>query len=38
MVLAKGDVKELKREVRRYKNMGEVFDEGWLSPKAKVNE
>jgi hypothetical protein len=39
MVLAKGDVKELKREeVCGYKHMGEVFDEGWLSPKAKVNE
>jgi hypothetical protein len=35
MVLTKGDVKELKREVRGFKNMGEVFDEGWLSPKPK---
>jgi hypothetical protein len=38
IVLSKGDVKELKREVRGFKNMGEVFDEGWLLPKAEVNE
>ena len=38
VVLAKDDVKELKREVRGFKNMGEVFDEGWLSPGSEANE
>jgi hypothetical protein len=37
IVLSKGDVKELKREVHGFKGMGEVFDGGWLLPKSEVN-
>ena len=36
-VLTNGDVKELKREVRGFKQMDEVFDPGWLSPESEVN-
>jgi hypothetical protein len=37
IVLSKGDVKELKREVRGFKQMDEVFDGGWMLPKSEVN-
>jgi hypothetical protein len=37
IVLSKGDVKELKSEVRGFKGIGKVFDEGWLLPKSEVN-
>ncbi len=37
IVLTNGDVKELKREVRGFKQMDEVFDPGWLSPESEVN-
>jgi hypothetical protein len=31
------DAKDLKREVRGFKGMDEVFGTGWLSPKSEVN-
>jgi hypothetical protein len=37
IVLTKTDVKDLKREVRGFKGMDEVFGAGWLSPKSEVN-
>jgi hypothetical protein len=36
-VLTETDVKDLKREVKSYKGMGEVFAKGWLSPQSEVN-
>jgi hypothetical protein len=36
-VLTETDVKDLKREVRGYKGMDEVFAKGWLSPQSEVN-
>jgi hypothetical protein len=36
-VLTETDVKDLKREVKTYKGMSEVFAKGWLSPQSEVN-
>jgi hypothetical protein len=37
IVLTETDVKDLKREVRGFKGMDEVFGAGWLSPESEVN-
>ena len=37
IVLTETDVKDLKREVRGFKGMDNVFGAGWLSPESEVN-
>jgi hypothetical protein len=37
IVLTETDVKDLKREVRGFKGMDNVFGTGWLLPESEVN-